>query len=230
MPIDFSRVNYTGVNVLRSLDNWDILSGAAVSTNTITINPGGYAGNTLKADRASGLSASSYAQLRFTISVPLPAQPSNTKNIVCVELSGILAAGEDSDTTMFFKSINLSTLGGSLSGSIFSGVIDLVMPNRTFDSLAITVHNNSVGVITLLGVQLLRSQDVSSDQVGGSIGWGVPISGFIGYRDGFEVVYSQRTTKDKLKFMFDDKGVFNGVNVNGERMITYEYRDEELTL
>ena len=73
-----------------------------------------------------------------------------------------------------------------------------------------------------------RSQDISSSQVGESIGWGIALSKVVGYLDGCEVYYDGEETPTKMWWQEDDKGVFNGVNVNNERLIKFEKKNEIL--
>lgn len=225
-----NKLIFYSTNVLRALKSWEILNKASISGDTLTIQSGGYAGNDLSLDIGRGLSSSLYRALKIEINLLGLAQISNSENIVEVVIQGKLGETVHEEAGNYYKSVNLAPQSGKLTGNIYTANLVLPFPNRDFTSLRVLVLNHSNDTITVNTVELYRSQDIASAQVGNSIGFGVTLAGFISYLDGFQVQYDGRQDPDSAWFMTDDEGNFNGVNWNNERIITYEHRNEALVI
>lgn len=224
------KLNFYPTNTLRALKSWDIFSGASVVGDTIVVSSGGYAGYDLSNDIGRGLSVSLYRALKISISLVGLAQSSDSDNRLEVVLQGVLEETVHEQTANYYKSVNLAPQSGKVSGSTYTATIVLPFPNRNFTSLRLLVLNHTGEPITVTTVELYRSQDIASAQVGNSIGFGVTLSGFISYLDGFQIFYDGRQDPDSAWFMTDNEGNFVGVNWNNERIITYEHKDEALVI
>ena len=225
-----NKLNFYPTNTLRALKSWDILSNASVVGEDITINSGGYAGYDLTNDIGRGLSSSLYRALKVSINLLGLAQISDSDNRLEVVLQGVLEETVHEEASNWYKSVNLAPQSGKVTGSTYTATIVLPFPNRNFTSLRLLVLNHTGEPITVTTVELYRSQDIASAQVGNSIGFGVTLSGFISYLDGFQVFYDGRQDPDSAWFMTDDDGNFVGVNWNNERIISYEHKDEALVI
>lgn len=225
-----NKLNFYPTNTLRALKSWELLSNASVVGDTIVVSSGGYAGYDLTNDIGRGLSASLYRALKISISLVGLAQLSDSTNNVEVVLQGALEETVHEEAANFYKSVNLGPQSGKITGSTYTANLVLPFPNRNFTSLRLLVLNHTGDSVTLTQAELYRSQDIASAQVGNSIGFGVTLSGFISYLDGFQVFYDGRQDPDSAWFMTDDNGNFVGVNWNNERIISYEHKDEALVI
>jgi len=225
-----NKLIFYPTNTLRALKSWDIFSGASVVGEDITINSGGYAGYDLTNDVGRGLSSSLYRALKVSINLLGLAQISDSDNRLEVVLQGVLEETAHEEASNWYKSVNLAPQSGKVTGSTYTANIVLPFPNRNFTSLRLLVLNHTGDSVTLTQAELYRSQDIASAQVGNSIGFGVTLSGFISYTDGFQVFYDGRQDPDSAWFMTDNDGNFVGVNWNNERVITYEHKDEALVI
>lgn len=225
-----NKLNFYPTNTLRDLKSWDIFSGASVVDDNIVISSGGYAGYDLTNNVGRGLSSSLYRALKVSINLLGLAQLSDSTNNVEVVIQGVLEETVHETASNWYKSVNLAPQSGKLTGLTYTANLVLPFPNRNFSSLRLLVLNHTGEPITVTTVELYRSQDIASAQVGNSIGFGVTLSGFISYLDGFQVFYDGRQDPDSAWFMTDDDGNFSGVNWNNERIITYEHKDEALVI
>lgn len=225
-----NKLIFYPTNTLRALKSWEILSNASVVGEDITINSGGYAGYDLNADIGRGLSSSLYRALKVSINLLGLAQLSDSTNNVEVVIQGVLEETVHEEASNWYKSVNLAPQSGKLTDLTYTANLVLPFPNRNFSSLRLLVLNHTGEAITVTTVELFRSQDIASSQVGNSIGFGVTLAGFISYLDGFQVFYDGRQDPDSAWFMADDDGNFSGVNWNNERIITYEHKNEALVI
>lgn len=226
MAVNVDSIEYYNNNVLREVANWSILSNATVSGSTVVIGSGGAAGYDLVNTYNNGLKASKYRSLSVSINMNINQQY-NYENYVEVVLKGTY---KDSDGNILksYQSINITYL--NKTGSSGSVKIDrvLTMQNYDFETLTIYVINHTNVSVTLTNCIMKRSQDINSSQVGESIGWGIALSKVVGYLDGCEVYYDGEETPTKMWWQEDEQGVFDGINVDNERLIKFERKNEIL--
>lgn len=226
MAVVNDNITYYNKNVLRSLDNWNILSNASVSGNYINIGSGGTAGVDLSNDYYNGLKACKYRGITVGIKANINNQ-NNYQNYIEVVLKCIYKDNEG-NKLVAYMSVNATLLNNIYSDGllVFSRVIN--MENYDLDSATLMVINHTAYDIQLQTCIMKRSQDVNSSQIGESIGWGITLNQVIAYLDGCEIFYDGVETPDKLWWMEDKDGNFNGINVNNERMIKFSRKNEIL--
>lgn len=226
MAVNVDSIEYYNKNVLRAVANWSILSNATVSGTTVVIGAGGAAGYDLVNTYNNGLKACRYRSLNIKLTLSINQQY-NYENYVEVVLKGIY---KDSDGNILksYQSVNITYLEASISGGVVNIGRVLTMQNYDFETLTIYVINHTSGSVTLSSCTMKRSQDVSSSQVGESIGWGIALSKVVGYLDGCEVYYDSEETPTKMWWQEDEQGEFNGINVDNERLIKFERKNEIL--
>lgn len=226
MAVNVDRIEYYNKNVLRAVANWNILSNATVSGTTVVIGAGGAAGYDLVNTYNNGLKACRYRSLNISLTMSINQQY-NYENYVEVVLKGTY---KDSDGNILksYQSVNITYLEASISGGVVNIGRVLTMQNYNFETLTIYVINHTSGSVTLNSCTMKRSQDISGSQVGESIGWGIALSKVVGYLDGCEVYYDGEETPTKMWWQEDEQGEFNGINVDNERLIKFERKNEIL--
>lgn len=215
-------------NCLPAFASWTELSKATVASDVLTIQSGGYARVVLS---GTALSASNVLRIGFTGTCDLQ-DADNFTNYFNVVVEGVTTPDSAGNTKYFRHDAVINKLRSTFDNvtKAFGFAQDIESLSRDFAVLSLTIANNSDRTITFSKAALLRSQDISSAQVGGAIGFGVTLSGFISYIDGFQVTYDGKETPDSAWFMTDNDGKFTGVNWNNERIITYEHKDEALVI
>lgn len=226
MALINDNITYYDKNVLRALNGWNILSDASVVDNTIEISSGGIAGVDLSNDYFNGLKASRYRQLVLSIEAPV-SNLYNYRDYIEVIIRGRYKDNQGQVLEAYYN-INVTLLLNSFSNNILDMTRVVSMENYDFDTLACYVINHSVNTVTLKTCEMRRSQDVSSSQIGDSIGWGITLNQVIAYLDGCELYYDGIDEPDKLWYMEDEQGNFSGLNVNNERMIKFSRKNEIL--
>lgn len=226
MPVINDNITYYNKNVLRSLPNWNILSNASVSGDYININSGGTAGVDLSNDYFNGLKACKYRGISVKIKASFEGQ-NNYQNYIEVVLRCVYKDNEG-NKLVAYMTVNATLLYSTYSSGVLTFNRVLTMENYDLDSATLYVINHTVSSIQLQRCVMKRSQDVSSSQVGESIGWGITLNQVIAYLDGCEIYYDGVETPDKLWWMEDADGEFSGINVNNERMIKFSRKNEIL--
>ena len=226
MPVINDNITYYNKNVLRSLPNWNILSNASVSGDYININSGGTAGVDLSNDYFNGLKACKYRGISVKIKASFEGQ-NNYQNYIEVVLRCVYKDNEG-NKLVAYMTVNATLLYSTYSSGVLTFNRVLTMENYDLDSATLYVINHTASSIQLQRCVMKRSQDVSSSQVGESIGWGITLNQVIAYLDGCEIYYDGVETPDKLWWMEDADGKFSGINVNNERMIKFSRKNEIL--
>lgn len=218
-PVD---INFYSKSCIRNLEFWNVFTNASYNEkkHEINISPNGTAGFTLSNDYYKGLNASRYRLLTVRLSGEVNDYQDSTE----IVLRGSYVDSNDV-VYPFYKTVNLTAL--ETTGAYNMSRI-LEMENFTMQSCTILVRNKSSGIVNLSSCALYRSQDISSSQIGDSIGWGVTLAKVIQYLDGCELYYQGSSTPDKLWWIADNNGDFAGVNVNNERIITFSKVNEIL--
>lgn len=226
MSINTDSIEYYNKNVVLPLKNWNILSNATLNGEDIDIKSGGTTGYELANIFNNGLKASKYRSLNVSIEVNTDQQY-NYQNYVEIVLKGVYRANEG-NLLNSMQSINLTYLKSSIELNTINMERVISMQNYDFESLTIYVINHTKGNIKLKNCVMKRSQDINSSQVGESIGFGIALRKVVSYLDGCEVYYDGEERPTKLWWSEDEQGQFNGVNVDNERLISFERKNEIL--
>lgn len=226
MAVVTNDITFYNKNILRSLPNWNILSKASVNGDYINISSGGIAGIDLSNNYNNGLKASKYRQVIVEVQADITEQ-NNYQNYIEVILRGVYKDNEGNNLEAFF-SVNATLLSSKLSDGVltFNRVISL--DNFDFNTCTVYVANHTLGNIVLRSCIMKRSQDISSSQVGESIGYNIVLNEAIAYIDGCELYYDGVEKPDKLWELKDNDGNFIGINVNNDRMIKFSRKNEVL--
>ena len=226
MAVNVGSIEYYNKNVLRAVANWNILSSSSVSGSTVVIGSGGTAGYDLANTYNNGLKTCKYRSLNIVLAMDINQQY-NYENYVEVVLKGTY---KDSNGNILksYQSVCITYLSSTIANGVVTLNRVLTMQNYNFDTLTIYVINHTNASVTLKSCSMKRSQDISSSQVGESIGWGIALSKVVGYLDGCEIFYDGEEKPTKMWWQEDDKGLFNGINVDNERLIKFERKNEIL--
>ncbi len=226
MALVNDNITYYNKNILRSLPNWNILSNASVSGEYISIGSGGIAGVDLSNDYYNGLKASQYRQLVLSINAPV-TDLYNYRDYIEVVIRGVYKDNQGQVLAAYY-SINITLLLNNYNSNILNMTRVISMENYDFNNLTVYVINHTTSTVILQSCEMKRSQDVSGSQIGESIGWGITLNEVKAYLDGCEIFYDGVEKPDKLWWMEDSSGNFNGINVNNERMIRFSRINEIL--
>lgn len=216
------RLQFFPDNIVKSFDGWEILEDAVVSNNTIEINPSGSAGCSFS---SQGIQASKC--LNMSISIECSVNDDyNYKNIVECIIAGVYTDYTGA-VRKIYKSIAITKEGSNISGGIVDFSQTVEMPNYDFDTLGILVRNKSDSLVVLHGLNILRSQDVSSAQSGSGF-VSATLTKVIGYTNGCELYFDNDPIPTKLLYVADSEENFIGINVNNERFVSFERKNEVL--
>ena len=127
-----------------------------------------------------------------------------------------------------FKSINITMAASSIENGVVKIYRVLEMKPFDFNNLTLYVINHTTNSITLTSCSMRRSQDIASSQIGESIGWSIALNKVVAYLDGCEVYYDGEEEPIKMWWVEDEDGNFSGVNVDNERLIKFERKNEIL--
>lgn len=226
MAIVTSGLIYYEKNTLRSLGNWNILSGATVSGDKINISSGGLAGIDLSNNYNNGLKASKYRRLKFSVIANFDVENNYENYIEAVVKCKF--TDSDGNSLSGYYSINLTLLMSNISDGVCS--IDRVISMEPYDLDSCTVYiiNHTLSNIQLTSCDMRRSQDISGSQIGEAIGFSISLDKVVAYLDGCEIYYEGVEKPDKLWWMGDENDKFCGINVNNERMIKFSRINEIL--
>lgn len=220
------NIQFFTYNVLRNLQFWQILSNATISGSMIKINANGTAGCILTNDYYNGLQASRYRYIKAEITAS-PSIISNYANNIDVVIKGTYV---DSNKETFNTYVSAPFNGYyNISSGVITLELNVSLENMDFINCVVYIVNHTSTPIQLNNCIMYRSLDVNSSQIGESIGWGVTLDKVIAYKDGCEIYYDGVEKPDKLWWISDKSGNFSGVNVNKERLITFERVNLPLT-
>lgn len=222
----FGPVYYTA-NTIPSLSKWNILKNATINNETITIEPGGYAGISIPSIFNLAFKASNYR--RFVIGALLDIKDvMNYQNLVEF-LMVVTYRNESGGVSVYRLGLNFTKENSAITDDSYLKMArEIQMGSFDFETCQVMIKNNSEGNVTITECSMFRSQDISSSQVGESIGWGVTLAKVVQYLDGCELYYDGIDTPDKLWWVSDLAGNFAGVNVNNEKTIKFSKKNEVL--
>ena len=228
MAIVSSDLTYYKKNTLRGLSAWTILDHATISGDDITIEAGGLAGCVMSKDYNSALKASKYRKLKLEVVLdPDDLGELNYKNLVDVFIKCVYI-NPDGGYIKQMSVVSLTRRKSNWDSETNTLKMTRVVgfENLELDSCTVYVRNNlDENSITVTKCGLYRSKDVSADQVGESIGFGIVLDKVIAYTNGCELYYTSNPTPDKLYWMEDSDHNFSGIDVNHDRMIAFERRN-----
>lgn len=213
------NIQFFTYNILRNLQFWSLLHNASISGNYIKISSGGTAGCILTNDYFNGLQASKYRYIKAEITTD-PSSISNYANNIDVVIKGVYI-DSNKETFNTYISTNFNSYYNSVNNVVTLETI-ISVENMDFINCDVYIVNHTSNAIQLNSCVMYRSLDVNSSQIGESIGWGVTLEKVIAYRDGCEIYYKDMAKPDRLWYLTDQSGNFNGVNVNKERQIIFQ--------
>lgn len=228
-----ASINYYKSNVLRVLSKWEpILNTTILPDDKLSIEGYGYCRCKLTNDYCNGRKASKYRKVVVDIqlgtNIPDTLRKYNYENLVEITIEGTYT-DSDGNKNNTITSINCTILKSKHDGNgriKFTRVVE--MEDYDYNECYVYVRNHTSLSVLLYSCKMYRSQDISSSQVGESIGWGVTLNQVIAYQDGCELYYDGMAKPDKLWWMEDTEGNFSGINVNNERMIKFSRKNEIL--
>lgn len=220
MGVLVNELNWYNKNVLRSFNNWSILVNSTVGEDGITIGSGGYCGVDLSSDYYNGLNASKYRKVNINVEGNITDEY-NYRNYVDIVVRCKYKSEGSEYSVEGYYSLSVTQLN-RYKDKIIS------MEDSDLESCTVLVINRSSADIKLTSCSMYRSQDINSSQVGESIGFGITLSKVVAYLDGCEIYYDGVESPDKLWWTEDSDGNFAGINVNNERLVKFERKNEIL--
>ena len=229
MPNVGNDVVFYENNIIKKVKNWEILENAEITGDYVTIQPGGRAGFALTNDYFNGLGACRWRKCYMEVQGQDAAN--NYQNAVDMVLDGKYIIGDDLEIAGLRTYISMNctikhTKASADNTYAFTRYVE--MQGYELETLTVYVVNNTSAPIVLKNCRMKRSQDISSSQVGESIGWSISLDKVVAYKDGCELYYSGDTTPDVLKWQADEAGNFAGILVNDTRLIKFSRVAEEL--
>lgn len=224
-----NSIQFYNINVLRGLPNWDILKDTVVHEGNLVINAGGYAGCTLDNNYSpNALTAAQYRLLVISVAVDA-AKVENYQNNIEAVIEGTYSSnsGELYD---FYYSVNVSPMLGSVSGDVLTISRAIEMENMNLVKCTVYILNHTDVGVTVSMCSMLRSQDISSGQIGEAIGFTVTLTKVIDHPNGIELFYDGIEKSDKLFWIVDASDAFAGINVNNKFRINFERSDTVMTM
>lgn len=228
MALEYDSMQYFEKNVVRGLREWTQFNNASVEGDYIRISSGGYAGVELSNDYNNGLKASNYRSLNVSISV-VPEDAFNYENYLEVMIKAVYQ-DNNGNYVMAHYSINATVLDSEYDDEDDSLSFYRVIQMEKYNLVTATLYviNHTEDDVRLNSCVMYRSMDVNSSQIGEAIGFSVSLREVRAYLDGCELFYDGIEEPDKLWWMEDEQGNFNGVNVNNERIISFSRINEIL--
>lgn len=147
-----------------------------------------------------------FVRLETTYSIAA-AQYVETQEFVLSDASGVYDAGEG-NTEMRFEFI-----ASTFNTNILSQKISII-------------NNSTTKSCTVVSCSMYRSQD--STQIGENTHTSMTVASIVAYKDGMTVQFDSRSAPIKMWWQQDDEGNFAGINVDGERMITFRKVNQSL--
>lgn len=227
-------VTFYAANVLRALPYWGVLINAQVQGNYIVIQPGGQAGVNLSNDYFDGLMASKYREVRMSVDVTGNTQAlNNYQNLLSMYVVGTYNSeseqGEGGGPLKVFTAVGFTGRGAvPMSNGAYQISRLLRFDGYDFQSLSVYLVNNTDYPVTIQNCMMMRSQDVSSSQIGSAIGWGMTLSEVKAFNDGCHLYFETQAEPTKLKYLQDSFGNFSGVEVNGDRVVKFSRIAEDM--
>lgn len=135
-----------------------------------------------------------------------------------------------SDTTTDDERVTLTcnNVSGRRDGSTGIGTYEFELDMSPVDlaECLFTIRNNGDNYISITKAMMLRSQDV--DQLAENVVTTMTVVGIKAYRDGMTVSFDNSAQPLKCWWLEGENGEFAGINVNNEKMISFERIDELL--
>jgi hypothetical protein len=211
-------VSYLTDNVLMGFSEWSLLQGASIVDNKIHLISGGYASVDLNDLYFLGLNSSSYRKLIISLSTTI-LEIYNYRNRIEAVLEGVYVNNDEVEIP-FRYNVSFTKLDNTI-GTICYQSREIPMLSYKLKSMKLIIVNHSDYNVDLVSCEMYRSQDISTDQIGGAIGWGVVLNKVEAYLDGCKLYFDGAAEPTKLQWMCDEHQVFNGVKVNDERIISF---------
>lgn len=220
------RVEYYSSNIIKGLVNWNYLTDATIANDVITISPGGIAGVDLSNAYFNGLTASKYLLVTIEMNCSVNVNY-NYQNYVEVIMRGNYI-DNNKNVHNVFKQLSLTKDGSIINENHITMSRLVEMDNVNYNSLTFYVINHSQNNVTLTSAEALRSQDISNGQITSAIGLSIELDYVNSYLDGFEVGFVGSDEPLKLWWHENSQGKFDGININNERLVSYQSFDEVL--
>jgi hypothetical protein len=213
-----NEVSYLTDNVLMGFSEWSLIQGASIVDNKIRLTSGGYASVDLSDLYFLGLNSSRYRKLVMSLSTTI-LEIYNYRNIIEAVLEGVYVNNDEVEIP-FKYNVSFTKLDNTI-GTVSYQSREIPMLSYKLKSMKLLVINHSDYDVDLVSCEMYRSQDISTDQIGGAIGWGVVLNKVEAYLDGCKLYFDGAAEPTKLQWLCDEHEVFNGVKVNDERIISF---------
>lgn len=221
-----NEISYFNNNVILGFDNWNLLNGASLVDNKIHLISGGYASITLSDQYFLGLNACYYRKLEISLSTTI-LEIYNYRNILEAILEGVYINNENEEIP-FRYNVSFTKLDNTI-GTVSYQSREIKMLGFTLKSMKLIFVNHSDYDVDLISVAMYRSQDISTDQVAGSIGYGSGlVSGFVAYNNGWLVNWANSASPMTLEWSQNENNQLNGVKINGDRFVSFSRVNESL--
>lgn len=214
----YDNIEFFAANICKGLNSFQQFQDAQYeeTDNWIRVLPGGYAGQVLSGEYADALTQSKYMCIQARAYIPSISTSLNYKDSVEMVLTGWYSLG--GQTYTYYQSIPFTELGQEISAGVISLKRIVVMPNATFQQLTVYFKNNSTNYALLEFLSILRSKDISGDQVADSINTNVGLTKVVTYATGFELYYENSPRPVRIWWM-GDKGLLEALDVNHQKII-----------
>lgn len=214
----YANIEFFAANICKGLNSFQQFQDAQYeeTDNWIRALPGGYAGQVLSGEYADALTQSSYMYIQARAYIPSISTSLNYKDSVEMVLTGWYSLG--GQTYTYYQSIPFTELGQEISAGVISLNRIVVMPNATFQQLTVYFKNNSTNYALLEFLSILRSKDISGDQVADSINTNVGLTEVVTYANGFELYYENSPRPVRIWWM-GDKDLLEALDVNHQKII-----------
>lgn len=232
MRESFSDMLWYKDNILKSVTEWEQSGDVTVSGHYVTLGHNASIQFSLSNEFMSDSLAMSYARKIVSVidnSNSAVTNMQNFKNPMNAGLKIIVENTYSSDTEVYteqhsfiYNTANrIKNEDGIEKHSFYIDMLGLNLLEST-----ITLFNASSSDITIRSVKMYRSQDVT--QVGENTRTSMTVTDITAYKDGLTVQFDSKSAPVRMWWQEDEDGNFSGVNIDGERMITFKRVNQSL--
>lgn len=236
----FSGLRFYNSNILKGVTEWEKDGDVTDHGSGVYIGPGASISFELTNDfMEDSLSMSEFRQIKVRVNNTNDCitDDSNLNKIPPMLIAGSVFIRLDTtysnDVTQYVETQEfiLSEASGTYKISGSKQRMDFKFIVSTFNmnilSQVITITNNSTqNTCQLSFCKMYRSQDVT--QVGENTRTSMTVTDITAYKDGLTVQFDSKSAPVRMWWQEDEDGNFSGVNIDGERMITFKRVNQSL--